>query len=368
MFSIVQETLFSCPLCSDARAEALFDLRDAPILQNKLLPTIEEALAAARLDTTFHYCARCNFAFNLAFDRSSLSYGNYYNKQSESSTYRQYIEDLTHKLAIDCELGADSTILEIGCGNGYFLSRLQAATGSSNVYGYDPSYRGEFGMDAHVRRRFFDSPDGGADANFLVLRHCLEGLLQADAVMGLLRDAGGATRIYLEITDLDYILTERNPALLFNEYYRYFSARAMDIFLRQVGFRIHRVYSLFGGSNLGITAVRAPQTTDLGGAYRELESIVRHHHRVVIWGISGRAISLLCQMSWDGRTVAHGVDIDPARQGMYIPVTGQRILSPAEAKAFDPDLVIVANEIYAPEIRAALGVGVRLVTLKGQPA
>jgi hypothetical protein len=363
----VTQTLVSCPLCSDARSEALFELRNAPVLQNKLLPTIEAALAASRVDTTYHYCARCNFAFNLAFDGSALSYGSYYNKQSESSTYRQYIEDLTHQLAVDCRLGAASTILEIGCGNGYFLSRLQAATGSSNVHGYDPSYRGEYGMDAHVQRRFFDSPDIGAGADFVVLRHCLEGLLQANPVMSLLRDAGEASRVYLEITDLDYILTERNPALLFNEYYRYFSVRAMDIFLRQVGFRVQRVYALFGGNNLGITAARAPKTTDLHGAYRELESIVRRHHKVVIWGISGRAISLLCQMSWDGSIVAHGVDIDPARQGRYIPVTGQRILSPAEAKAFDPDLVIVANEIYAPEIRAALGVGAKLVTLKGQP-
>jgi hypothetical protein len=66
------------------------------------------------------------------------------------------------------------------------------------------------------------------------------------------------------------------------------------------------------------------------------------------------------------RVVSFGVDIDPLRQGLHIPVTGQRILSPEEARAYGPDLVIVANPVYAPEIRAVLRNETRLVTLQGR--
>jgi C-methyltransferase-like protein len=198
------------------------------------------------------------------------------------------------------------------------------------------------------------------------MRHCLEGLLDVEPVTTALREAASPVKLYVEITDLDGILTERNPALFFHEYHQYFSARSLDLFLRQVGFRLQRVYPLHGNSNLGVTAVRAPATTDLTRAYDPLAAIVREHRRVVIWGVSGRAISLLCHLSWDERTVAFGVDIDPSRQGLHIPVTGQRVLSPEEAKAFAPDLVIVANAVYAQEIRAVVGNAARLVTLQGQ--
>jgi hypothetical protein len=201
----------------------------------------------------------------------------------------------------------------------------------------------------------------------VVLRNCLEGLIHVEAVMGLMSGATvQCSRLYIEVTNLDYILAQHNPALLFHEYYRYFSIKAMDLFLRSIGFTIVKVSSVFGQCYLSVLAMRVPKTIVLDTEYLDLEAIVRQHRRVVIWGISGRAISLLSHMSWDKEVVAFGVDIDPQRQGMYVPVTGQRILSPAEATAFDPDLVIVANEIYAREIRKALGRPSKFVTIQGR--
>jgi len=43
-------------------------------------------------------------------------------------------------------------------------------------------------------------------------------------------------------------------------------------------------------------------------------------------------------MGWGSEVVAAGVDIDPATAGALLPVNGQRVLSPAEAVAFAPDL------------------------------
>jgi hypothetical protein len=267
----------------------------------------------------------------------------------------------------DCALDSRSRILEIGCGSGYFLSRLGAAAGSDNLTGFDPAYRGGFGMQDHVRRRLFSAAEIDPEVDLIVLRHCLEGLLEVEPVMELIRrGTSKKARVYIEINDLDYVLSERNPSLLFHEYYQYFSSRAADIFLRQIGFRIQRLYSVLGGGYLGITACRAPVEFDLSNAYRDLEAIVRRHRKVVIWGSSGRCISLLSHMSWDKDVVAFGVDIDPAKQGMFMPVTGQRVLSPAEAVAFGPDLVIVANEIYASEIRKELDPTAKLVSVHGR--
>jgi SAM-dependent methyltransferase len=357
----------ACPLCSRETAESIFELRNSPLLQNKLLGTAEEALAVPRVTATYRYCPACHFAFNPDFDPSSVDYAKYYNGQIESPSYRGYVDKIAVDLAVQCALGANSRILEIGCGSGYFLSRLQKATEAREIVAFDPAYRGEYGMQENVHRRLLEAGEIDGTFDLVVLRHSLEGLLQVASFTELIRGVTSpSSRLYFEITDLDHLLTERNPSLLFNEYYRYFSARAADVFLRQMGFRLEHLWSLFGGTYLGIIACRAPTATDLRDAYRKLESIVREHRKVLIWGTSGRCISMLSHMAWDSRVVAFGVDIDREKQGLFLPVTGQRILSPQEAVAFGPDLVIVANELYAPEIRQRFSGDVRFVSLQGR--
>jgi hypothetical protein len=356
-----------CPLCRRPKPEELFVLRNSPLLQNELARSSQEALTAPRVDVAYYYCPQCRFAFNPRFDRSCMDYVGYYNDQSESIVYRQYIDVLTESLRSDCRLGPESTILEIGSGSGYFLAQLKAKTGARHLLGYDGAYKGRHGMQDHIRPKLFDAGDITTPVDLIVLRHCLEGLLDVEHVTALL--SGPMARrahLYIEITNLDYILEEQNPALLFHEYYRYFSLRATDVFLHSVGFKIAKMTSVFGQSYLSILASPTSEPTTLDGGHGALETVVRQHHKVVIWGISGRSISLLSHMSWDKSVVAFGVDIDPRRQGKYVPVTGQRILSPSEAAAFEPDLVIVANEIYAQEIRETLGKPTRFVTIQGR--
>jgi len=356
-----------CPLCSRLTADQLFELRDSPRVQNKLLRTQAEAVAADRVGARYLHCPSCHFAFNPDFDPSTVDYARYYNGQIESPSYRRYVDQVAVDLVSACGLGPRSKILEVGCGSGYFLSRLRAASGSNDVLGFDPAYRGQHGVDAQVRRAFFDAGQAEGPFDLIVFRHSLEGLLHMASLDGLIgRAASASSRLYFEVTDLDQLLADQNPSLLFYEYYRYFSARAADIFLRRVGFRLHQLRSLFGGAYLGITACPAPASLDLSGAYRNLEEIVRAHRRVIVWGTSGRCISMLSHLGWDQRVVAFGVDIDPEKQGMFLPVTGQRVLTPAEAVAFGPDLVIVANEVYAAEIRQHFPQQVRLVSLQGR--
>lgn len=357
----------ACPLCHRPDPDELFVLHNSPILQNELARSSKVALTAPRVDVAYYFCRQCRFAFNPRFDRSSVDYVGYYNDQSESIVYRQYIDTLTESLRSDCQLGPESSILEVGSGSGYFLAQLKAKTGAKQLLGYDRAYKGRHGMQDHIRPKLFDAGDIKAPVDLVVLRHCLEGLLDVEHVTALL--SGPMARrahLYIEITNLDYILEEQNPALLFHEYYRYFSLRATDVFLHSVGFKVAKMKSVFGQSYLSILATPTSEPTTLDDGHSALETVVRQHQKVVIWGISGRSISLLSHMSWDGSIVAFGVDIDPRRQGKYVPVTGQRILSPAEAAEFEPDLVIVANEIYAQEIRAALGKPSRFVTIQGR--
>jgi SAM-dependent methyltransferase len=356
-----------CPLCSSVTSESMFELRNSPLLQNKLLRSTAEAVATPRVTVNYLYCRACRFAFNPAFDPGSVNYLNYYNDQTESPAYRSYVDEVARDVAAACGLGPRSRILEVGCGSAYFLSRLKSETGASEIVGFDPAYRGQNGMQENVRPRLLQPQEVEGTFDLIVLRHCLEGFLNVDSLVQLARRATSpSSRLFIEVTDLDRLLIDRNPSLLFHEYYRYFSPRAADIFLRQMGFRLEQLWSTFGGAYLGIVACRAPTRIDLSDAYRELQAVVSRHRKVIIWGASGRCISVLSHLGWDSSVVAFAADIDPAKQDHFLPVTGQRVLSPEEAVAYAPDLVIVANEVYAPEIRKRFTEGVRLVSLQGR--
>jgi C-methyltransferase C-terminal domain len=77
--------------------------------------------------------------------------------------------------------------------------------------------------------------------------------------------------------------------------------------------------------------------------------------RVAIWGAGGRGISFLntvCSEPADSlEQVAFAVDINPTRQGRFLPRTGQEIVAPTALLNNPVDVLIITNPTYEPEIR-----------------
>ena len=75
---------------------------------------------------------------------------------------------------------------------------------------------------------------------------------------------------------------------------------------------------------------------------------------------------LLLDDPWDRWEVAAAVDINPFRQGHFMPATAHPIIGPQEAAALSPDLVIIMNPVYRDEISEVLqshGCSSQLVTV-----
>ena len=75
--------------------------------------------------------------------------------------------------------------------------------------------------------------------------------------------------------------------------------------------------------------------------------------RVVLWGGGSKGVAFLTTLGL-GEEVGHVVDINPYKQGMYMPGSGHEVVAPAFLEAYRPDVVIVMNPIYTEEIRAEL--------------
>ena len=75
--------------------------------------------------------------------------------------------------------------------------------------------------------------------------------------------------------------------------------------------------------------------------------------KVVIWGSGSKGVSFLSTLGI-GDSIDYAVDINPHRQGYYMPGGGQKIVSPDELKSLKPDYVVVMNAVYEQEIREML--------------
>ena len=74
---------------------------------------------------------------------------------------------------------------------------------------------------------------------------------------------------------------------------------------------------------------------------------------VVVWGSGSKCVSFLTTLQV-GQEIDYLVDINPYREGKFIPGAAKRIMSPNFLKSYNPDYVIVMNAAYCSEIQQAL--------------
>ena len=75
--------------------------------------------------------------------------------------------------------------------------------------------------------------------------------------------------------------------------------------------------------------------------------------KTVIWSALSKAVSFLTTLK-AGNAIEFATDINPERHGKFLPVTGQQIKPPGFLKDYRPDLVILMNPIYVPEVQREL--------------
>ena len=69
--------------------------------------------------------------------------------------------------------------------------------------------------------------------------------------------------------------------------------------------------------------------------------------RGVVWGAGSKGIMFVNTL----RAIEYLVDINPRKEGRYVPCSGYRVLSPQFLRQLKPDFVIVMNREYKSEIQ-----------------
>lgn len=339
-----------CPLCDSQQARRYFKVRNSPSLQNVLYESEASAQQASRCEADFWVCTHCLLLFNPAFQDQPYS-ATYNNDQSFSPAYQAHLA--TAREMLKPHLHPTDRIVEIGCGTGRFLQELHA-DGFRTVEGFDPAH----GNAVPFVRSETWKPSG-VQHDALIFRHVLESLVNFREVLATaIAELSSHGIVYFELTNSRFIVEKGTSVTLYHEYPQYFSETAIGILLDQFGLYIHETRHFMSGQLLGVIARR--KSISLPKAPRL--DVLSDYRKVCIWGVSGRTIHFLTSNGINKGLVAYGVDIDPKKQGRFVPVTGQRILSPQECVEDRPDAVIVLNELYVGEVASLFPYPVTVLT------
>lgn len=375
-----------CKSCSSPDITVFY--RAGPVPVNSCFLLDDEA-TARRFPTgqiALGFCRRCGFIGNLLFDPELTRYNNAYEEQqSFSPRFNAFAQQLALELIERYGL-KDKTVLEIGCGKGDFLVLLCEMAQSKGI-GIDPTYLpsrpGVEGSDrVSFIQDFYSRSYAHLKADFVCCRHTLEHIPNVAEFMQTVRDAIGDQPdipVFFELPDVLRVLKESAFWDIYYEHCSYFSLGSLARLFRASGFDVLNLSTVYDGQYLLLDA--KPSVDEPSGPLKEeadLEELsqavdrFRENHenhvrqwrsrieyiretgqRAVVWGSGSKCVAFLSTLGiTDEINVV--VDINPHRQGRYLPSTAKRIYAPSHLAEYRPDVVIVMNPIYLGEIRKDL--------------
>ncbi len=334
----------------------LFRVTDLPVLQNRTFADAASAKASASADMLLVQDAVSGLIFNQAFDADKLSYdSDYQNEQAYSAQFQQHLADVEGIIARHFK---GQQLIEVGCGKGYFLELLRDK--GYAITGIDPAYEGD---NAEVIKAPFTRGLGLA-ADAIVLRHVLEHIADPVSFLAQIAEANQGGQIYIEVPCFDWIVDHRAWFDVFYEHVNYF--RLQD--LRRLFGTVHEAGHLFGGQYLYIVADLGSMQLTSTDPVPPLEMPVNFtssleravqiiqaapEQGAAIWGASSKGVIYSLFLQRAGVAVDQVVDINPAKQGRYLPLSGVRVSSPQEARDALPEgaNLFVMNSNYLEEIK-----------------
>ena len=328
----------------------IYSQSEFPIFQNLTYDTPELAKTCPTGEIRLVEDTQTGLVHNTAFKFDKMQYDvNYQNEQAFSPIFQQHLIDVAE--IVETNLGKKS-IVEVGCGKGYFLELLLDK--GFDVTGFDPTYEGS---NPRVVKNYFDI-NSNITASGVVLRHVLEHIQNpVDFLLGLRDSNANDGLIYIEVPCFDWICKKRAWFDIFYEHVNYFR---IDDFYRMFDVVLEAGH-VFGGQYIYVVAklnsLKKPMI-DLDNRINFPDNFmvsINNHPApyTAVWGGASKGVIFSLLKSRAGYPVDMVIDLNPAKQNRYLPLTGLQVHSPEDAISKLPDhaVIYVMNSNYIEEIR-----------------
>lgn len=364
-------------------------MSNVPVYCNLLWSESQLAIDCPKGDIKLAFCRSCNFITNIAFEEVKLDYSQQYeNSLHYSPKFEQYARSIATDLVKRHRVN-NKDVIEIGCGKGDFLVSI-CELGNNRGVGFDPSYipRSEhtrLGERVRFIQDFYSEKYRDYQADSIVCRHTLEHLPNPIRLLEFVRQTidhwpkrsdRSFPIIFFEVPNALHAFARLAVWDIIYEHCCYFTPCSLVRAFSRTGFDVIELNETFEGQFICLEAL--PSSRERTGTrarlepienlsdkiyifanefnalvttwQQELTRIARLGKKVVVWGAGSKGVTFLNLLK-NYSKIQYVVDLNPRKQGMYVPGGGQKIVAPEFLRDYQPDIVIIANSIYEIEIR-----------------
>lgn len=368
----------SCWVCN-SELTSFYSLSNIPVNDVVLMPDFDAAQNVSTGDLELAYCKCCSFIQNTLFNKNLVKYDQDYEEpQSFSNTFKEYDNYIINTLQKLTTL-ENKTIIDIGCGKGDFLIGLCNNFDIQGI-GIDPAYR-KSNNETPANVSFYTEKIEAKlellkQADILVCRHTLEHIPESltffDHIISNL-DSNKEVVLLLDLPSSERIINTCAYWDIYYEHCGYFSKHSLNLFLEKLGCKNISISYEYNNQYLlatcikskGVTSQKSIQsnnipeaaiqnfTLKLDSQRTHWQEIISKHasnkDSIILWGGGSKAVAFLSNLSKPNQINAI-YDINPTKQGNYLPGTGHKVLTKHELTQMRPDVIIIMNGIYKKEI------------------
>ena len=354
-------------------------LPNLPINVGKTEATYEAAINARRGEIELAYCPCCDLVHNIRFSHEIIGFEpGYQVALHHSKTFRDFINSVADRLIAKYKLH-NKRILDIGCGDGYFLETL-CKKGANYGVGIDPTIA-EASVtsveEGTVERipDLFTTKYAQHIGDMICCQSVFEDIPKTGEFLRDLRQMIGDRNVpvYFEVFNGFRAFENEEIWSIHYEQCNYFNLRCLTKLFESAGFTVTESGSCYQSDQyLYVESVPSQTGANTMGHANEglptsLERFARLHAdltlewnarfkewkekgtSVVMWGSGGKTVSFLNSIDTQG-ILTRVVDINPDRQNTYLAGSGQRIDDPSVLASDKPDVIILSNSLYQKEI------------------
>jgi 2-polyprenyl-3-methyl-5-hydroxy-6-metoxy-1,4-benzoquinol methylase len=369
-----------CPICGGQKFIDFFQAKEIPSQDGVVWPNRAAAIHAPSGEVNLVYCQNCTYIFNKTYDHRKITFLDYDFSLHYSGIYQQFNQVLINGLVGRHQLN-NKKILEVACGKGHFLVALCKAGDNSGI-GIDPSYEKVDDLVYDLAQVEFINDyysDAYADlkVDFIACRHLIDELERPVDFLKLMKQnlkQNPQSAIYLEVPNA---IKTFSTSLIWNIGYAkrsWFTPYSVTYLLQLAGYKNIRIEEFLDGDYLGIEAfpdfsgepaqaivLEKPfqQLEIFSTAYQEgikewqqkLDTWAANQYNIALWGAGMRGINFLSHFS-ALKNLALVIDINPLRQGKYLPKSGFQVSAPEALKEQKVEVILISNATYQKEIMA----------------
>jgi 2-polyprenyl-3-methyl-5-hydroxy-6-metoxy-1,4-benzoquinol methylase len=374
-----------CPACGSSSFSFFYSVDRIPVHSVRLLWSEKEALAFPCGDIHLAHCQNCGFIWNNTFESELQDYSDSYEStQAYSATYNSFAINLATDI-ISRNKVYKKDILEIGCGQGEFLSLL-CDIGNNRGIGFDPAYQPERAMKSgtaniDIIQDYYSEKYTSLNADLIACKMTLEHIPLINDFIATVRRSIAAqknTIVFFQVPNILRILDEFAFWDIYYEHCSYFSPGSLARSFRQNKFDITKLWLDYGDQYLMIEALpvehptepQLPEENDLAMISQKVNhyaNLIKTEHeywkekifsglnrgkKVILWGSGSKAVSFLTTLQINNHVVEYTIDINPLKWNTYLAGTGQKVVGPDILSVYRPDLIILMNPLYTEEVQA----------------